>query len=367
MTVHIHGEQPAPIRLLVADDSPTVRALIRAMVAHDPDISVVGEAVDGREAVSLSRLLRPNVVLMDIQMPGMDGREATEQIMASCPVPVIAFSSHIAGKDSKDSMDMLAAGAIDVMAKPDFTDETMMARGAHQLIHKIRCAFRAPMNRRPRGGARDPVPAVCPVAGLDAARPYAAVGIGASSGGPGALRELFSHLPPSFPLPVLIVQHITPGFSAGFVEWLQHCSPLKVRHSGPQDVAATGTVLVAPEGRQMVARKGGVVQALSDQPKGVHLPSIDVLFSSMADVYGSGAIGVILTGMGADGVEGLLEIRNAGGLTIAQDWETSVVFGMPGEAVRREAAQIVLSPRKLAEYLVRHVAAPSRVREGEGA
>lgn len=353
--------------MLVADDSSTVRALIRAMVARDPQISVVGEAVDGQEAVSLARRLRPDVVLMDIRMPGMDGREATERIMDTCPVPVIVFSSLIPGKGSRESMDMLAVGAIDVMAKPEFTNEAMMARGASQLIHKIHRAAGLPLDRRPRGRAKGAASAARELPVQGAAETYAVVGIGASSGGPGALRDMLSHLPPSFPLPVLIVQHITPGFSSSFIDWLQHYCPLKIRHCAPRDFAVPGSVLVAPEGRQMVACPGGRVQALSDKPKGVHLPSIDILFSSMADAYGSRAIGVILTGMGTDGVEGLMKIRQAGGFTIAQTKETSVVFGMPGEAIRRGAAELSLSPRESSNCLARLAAASSTLREGKGA
>jgi two-component system chemotaxis response regulator CheB len=151
---------------------------------------------------------------------------------------------------------------------------------------------------------------------------------------------------------VLLVQHITPGFSNGFVEWLQQYTSLAVRIAGEVDKAAPGTVLIAPEGRQMEVFLGGAVRAVSSRPKGVHLPSVDVLLSSMAGAFGRKGIGVLLTGMGADGVEGLGEIRRSGGLTIAQNEESSVVFGMPGEAIRQGAAELVMTPEGMADFLL---------------
>jgi two-component system chemotaxis response regulator CheB len=339
-----------PIRLLVVDDSPTVRSIIRAMLGAEPDITIVGEAVNGVEAVDKAERLRPDLILMDIRMPRMDGYEATEQIMATCPTPIIVFSSLTRAEEARVSIAMLAVGALDVMAKPDLSDPVSVAECARILRMKVRVASRVAVvrhiKRRPAPGARD-----VGVPEQKAAPRFDVLGIGASTGGPAVLREILSRLPASYPLPVLLVQHITAGFTAGFIEWLQQHIPLKLRIAQPRDRAEAGTVLMAPEGRQMTILPDRSVVALSDVPVGVHLPSVDALFHSVADSFGSRSIGVILTGMGADGVDGLLRIRQSGGVTIVQDQATCTVFGMPGEAVRRGAAGEVLAPERISARL----------------
>lgn len=339
------------IRLLIVDDSSTVRAILRAMLSGEKEIAIVGEAVNGREAVALTERLRPDVVLMDIRMPVMDGREATEEIMAACAVPIIVFASLTHGEEARTSIDMLATGALDIIAKPDLSDRHAVEECSRMLVRKIRTASKVAVIRHLRGRMRKP-PSFRDIQAEGPGKPYAALGIGSSTGGPAALRELLSRLPANFPLPVLLVQHITCGFSHGFVEWLQQYTPLAVHLAGAVDNAAPGTVLIAPEGRQMEVFSGGAVRAVSSRPKGVHLPSVDVLLSSIAGAYGRKGIGVILTGMGADGVEGLGEIRRSGGLTIAQNEESSVVFGMPGEAIRQGAAELVMTPEGMADFLL---------------
>lgn len=342
----------SPIRLLIVDDSSTVRAILRAMFSEWKEIVVVGEAVNGREAVALAGQLRPDVVLMDIRMPVMDGREATEEIMATCAIPIVVFSSLTHDEEARASIDMLAAGALDVIAKPDLTDRTAVEECSRTLIRKIRTASKVAVVRHLRGRLRrSPASGDFRTGGSGTAQ-YAAVGIGSSTGGPAALRELLSRLPGNFPLPVFLVQHITSGFSRGFVEWLQQYTPLAVRIAEPSDKGTPGTVLVAPEGRQMELFIGHAVRATSVKPRGVHLPSVDVLFATMAKAYGRKGIGILLTGMGADGAEGLGELRTAGGLTFAQNEETSAVFGMPGEAIRRGSAELVMAPEAMADTLL---------------
>ncbi len=340
-----------PIRLLVVDDSPTVRGIVREMLSHEREIAVAGEAANGREAVRLAQRLGPDVILMDLRMPEMDGKEATREIMSTRATPIIVFSSMAGGEEeARASIEMLAAGALDVLAKPDLSNPAAVEDCSRTLLRKIRIASRVAVVRhlraRPVKYGRSEGPAAA-----GAGKRFAVLGIGSSAGGPAALRDLLARLPASFPLPVLAVQHITAGFSSGFVEWLRQFTPLAVRLAKESDAALPGTVLIAPEGRQMEVLAGGAVQAVSERPRGVHLPSVDVLFSSIARTYGRTAIGVILTGMGSDGVEGLGEIRRAGGLTIAQDEESSTVFGMPGEAIRRGAAEVVLPPGTIADLV----------------
>ncbi len=352
-----------PVRLLVVDDSPSIRAVIRAMVDGDEGIRIVGEAGTGVEAVEMARTLRPGVVLMDVQMPEMDGIEATGRIMASAAVPIIAFSALTWGGEATASIEMLAAGAVDVMAKPALGGEAAVSDCSGTLRKKIRSASRVAVVRHLQGAnpkGRSPERGgVSPPAG----KRFEAVGVGASTGGPTALRELFSRLPADFPLPVLVVQHITAGFTEGFVEWLRQHTPLDVRVANREDRAAPGTILIAPEGRQLEACPGGAVRATSRKPRGVHLPSADTLLSSLASAYGGNCIGVLLTGMGSDGAAGLLDIRRAGGFTLAQDEETCVVFGMPREAVCRGAVDRSMAPASMAG-LLRRMAGHSVRQEG---
>jgi len=339
-----------PLRLVVVDDSSAVRDVLRAMIEVDDGIRIEGEAGTGREAVELVQSLRPDVVLMDVRMPEMNGIEATARIMASCPTPVIVFSSHTGMAEARESIDILAAGALDVMAKPDLDSEEALRECSRELRRKIRIASGVVVVRRirrvvPENGGEGPL------SGRDTGKRFRMLGVGASTGGPGALRELFSKLPASFGIPIVVVQHITAGFSEGFSEWLQQYTPLTVRIARPRDRAASGTVLLAPEGRQMEVFPDGTVSAASGETGNGHIPSADVLLSSVALSFREDAVGVLLTGMGADGVEGLLKIRQAGGRTYAQNEESCVVFGMPGEAVRRGAAAEVLDPAAIARSL----------------
>ena len=353
-----------PVRLLVVDDSPSIRAVIRAMVEGDTGIRIVGEAGTGGEAVEMARTLRPGVILMDVQMPGMDGIEATGRIMASEAIPIIAFSAFTLGGEAKASIEMLAAGALDVMAKPDLDATGAVNVCSHVLRKKIRSASRVAVVRHLRRAVPVAKGRGEPASWSDGTR-FEVVGVGASTGGPTALRELFSGLPADFPFPILVVQHITAGFTSGFVEWLRQHTPLDVRVANEEDRAVPGSILIAPEGRQLEAMPGGAVRATSRKPRGVHLPSADALLSSLASVYGPKCIGAVLTGMGSDGAAGLLDIRRAGGFTLAQDEETCVVFGMPREAVRRGAVDWSMSPASMAE-LLRRMTERSAQREGGG-
>jgi len=353
-----------PVRLLVVDDSPSIRAVIRAMVEGDAGIRIVGEAETGGEAVEMARTLLPGVILMDVQMPEMDGIEATERIMASEAVPIIAFSAFTWGWEAKASIEMLAAGALDVMAKPDLGGAGAVSECSRVLRKKIRSASRVAVVRHLRRAAPKARAWDEPAGPSDGTR-FEVLGVGASTGGPTALRDLFSGLPADFPLPILVVQHITTGFTAGFVEWLRQHTPLDVRVANDADRAVPGSILIAPEGRQLEALPGGEVRATSRKPRGVHLPSADTLLSSLASAYGRKCVGAILTGMGSDGAEGLLDIRRAGGFTLAQDEETCVVFGMPGEAVRRGAVHRSMGPASMAE-LLREMTGRSARREEAG-
>lgn len=342
---------PQPeVRVLIVDDSAVVRDVLKRMLESDPAIKVVGMAADGGEAVELTAQLRPDLVTMDLMMPGMDGMEATERIMAYHPTPVLFFSSYFDRAGMYSRPDALAAGALDVMDKPTFIPDKSWDAVAGTLVEKVKVLAQIPVVTHMHGAhvlARQRAQARAA-----AARPTVdVVAIGASSGGPRVLEEMFSTLPATYALAVLVVQHMTEGFMTGLMRWLQIRCPLPVRVAGEGDAILPRRVLFAPEWAHLVVQPDGRIHLSEGDPVNGHRPSVDVTFLSLAKVYGARAAGMILTGMGSDGAAGLLAIRQAGGVTMVQDEESSVVFGMPRAAIQLGAAQHVLPPSGLIRHL----------------
>ncbi len=342
------------IRVVVAEDSLTIRRRIVEVLAADERFEVVGEAADGSEAVELCLRLRPDVITVDMAMPVMSGLAATEQIMARCPTPVLIVSASTNRGDLFQTYDALAAGAVDVFEKPrgDEADEAW----ERALRSAVRIASHIKVISRPRAQRRAVTPSPDRrFAREEPPRPSPrVVVIGVSTGGPAAVREILRALPPRFPIPILLVIHIGETFGTMLAEWFDGQSPLTVTLARDGDALTAlgeGRVVMAPPGRHLVVREGRL--RLTDEPERHSCrPSVDVLFNSVAAEPGLHSIAVLLTGMGRDGAEGLLAIRRAGGLTIAQDEETSVVFGMPREAISRGAAERVLPLRQIALALV---------------
>lgn len=338
------------IRVVVAEDSLTVRKYLLEILGADKEIEVVGEAEDGRRAIELCESLRPDVMTLDMMMPLMTGVAATEYIMAYCPTPILIVSASINRGELFRTYDALAAGAIDVLEKPKEFDQAWNTKlvSTLKLIAKIKVithprARLAHLKKPPPG--KQPVPSESPGCRV--------VAIGASTGGPGALVEILRELPEGFPLPILLVVHIGQPFGLNFAEWLDGQSPLRVayaRHGQPLPSVGHGQVLMAPPDQHLEVHEGKL--RLSSGPERHSCrPSVDVLFESVARELGSRATGCLLTGMGKDGASGLLAIRKSGGVTLAQDEATSVVFGMPKEAIELGAAQQILPLQKIAPIL----------------
>lgn len=342
---------PDPIRVLVAEDSPTVRAHIVRVLRAAPGITVVGEAADGRQAIEACLALRPDVITLDMMMPVLSGLAATEYIMAFAPTPIIIVSGSTDRGEVFRTMDALSAGALDVLEKPK-SHESIEAWEA-RLIDTVRVASRIRVITHPRGRLRRTLQLDLSPDQLLVSRPGTGprlVAIGASTGGPKAIVDVLHELPRTFTLPILIVTHISQAFSAGFVDWLAANVPLPVRGARDGDDLTHPGVLVAPADRHMTVQSGQI-RLLDAAPRHSCRPSVDVLFESVAAASGGNGIAVLLTGMGRDGAEGLLAIRRAGGVTMAQDEKSSVIFGMPGEAVRLGAAEHVLPPAELGALL----------------
>jgi two-component system, chemotaxis family, protein-glutamate methylesterase/glutaminase len=337
------------IRVVLVDDSPSVRAVLRRFFARTTDIEVVGEAADGEQAVQavLDRL--PQVVVMDLQMPVMDGYGAIERIMELRPTPIVVLSSRANRNQMQTAFEAIRRGAVEVLPKPEDTGSWEML--ADSLPRTVRVAVEA----RPRQFvAPAPSPTSEPAVRLrgEALR---WVAIGASTGGPAALRELLDEVPADPPASFLVVQHIAAGFEAAMAEWLNKELPLDVRLARDAEAPSHGAVRLAPAGAHLRLAAGGVLRLDSDTPaRRGHRPSVDELFLSCAESCPRQSAGVLLTGMGTDGVEGLAALRRAGALTLAQDEASSVVFGMPRVALERGAAELAQPPRGLARALALH-------------
>ena len=338
------------LRVLVVEDSLTVRRRLCDVLGADPGIEVVGEAGDGKEAIARCRELAPDVVTMDMMLPTMSGLSATEFIMAHCPTPILIVSSSTNRGELFKTYEALSAGAVDVLEKPRGDDSDMAweesFRNTVKLVSRIRVIThpRARLNQM-RPVVVEPKARPSPAPSLDAAPGLRVVALGASTGGPGAIVDVLRGLPANFTVPILLVLHIGAPFGAGFAEWLDGQTPRRVffgQDAQPiPGTAAGGGVWMAPPDHHLVVRDGRL--HLNKEPERFSCrPSVDVLFESVAAEFGARAAGCLLTGMGRDGAAGLLAIRRAGGPTIAQDEATSVVYGMPREAVLLGAASRVL-------------------------
>lgn len=325
------------IRVLVVDDSLVAREMLKHILGSDAGIEVVGTATDGAEAVEMTAALRPDLVTMDIHMPRMGGIEATERIMAYTPTPVLVVSSSVYGEGVGRAFDALACGALDVVLKPAPRDWAGLDDIARDLVRRVQMLsqVRVITHVRGRRAGRHAV------AARTEHRSGSVVAIGASTGGPSALREVLGGLPAGLPAPVLVTQHIADGFIPGLVEWLDTACAIRVREAADGCALEPGTAYLAPTGRDL--KLEGAAARLADPAAGqVHAPSADMLFESVARSRGHDAVGVLLTGMGADGARGLRALHDAGAATIAQDEATSVVFGMPRAAIELGAAGRVL-------------------------
>jgi two-component system chemotaxis response regulator CheB len=335
------------LRVLVVEDSLTVRRRLCEVLTADPEIEVVAEGENGQQAIELCQLHRPDVVTLDMQLPVVNGLAATEHIMAHFPTPILIVSASTNRGELFDTYDALAAGAVDVLEKPrgDATDAEWENRflAAVKLVSRIRVITHPRARLGGLGRASTPMMPAVPASNPSGSRNHDLIALGASTGGPSALVEVLRGIPVGLPVTTLVVLHIDEPFGAAFAEWLNGQTRHSVRYpvSGEPLAAARGSVLMAPPGRHLEIQEGRAI--ISNGPERHSCkPSIDVLFESLARDCGARTIACLLTGMGRDGAAGLLQIRRAGGATIAQDEQTSIVYGMPREAALIGAAERVL-------------------------
>ena len=349
------------IRVLVAEDSPTLREFLVHILSAEPDIQVMATVSDGVQAVEATGRLRPDVVTMDIHMPRLDGFDATRRIMENNPVPIVIVSSWMNDQVAA-TFRAIEAGALAFVPRPHGVGHRDFGASAEELVRMVRLMAEVKVVRRWRATApeaRRTMPASSlPGAGpKTAARPVPKiVAIGASTGGPIALQTILAGLKPDFPAPLLVVQHISPGFVQGFVEWLGASSPLPVHLARQGDRLRPGHVYLAPDGLHMgIARTGDDGESIrldGTPPENAIRPAISYLFRSVGRTVGPSAVGVLLSGMGADGAAELKRLKDMGAATIAQSKESSVVHGMPGVAISLGGASHVLDPSGIASWLM---------------
>jgi two-component system chemotaxis response regulator CheB len=350
--------------VLIAEDSEVTREYLAYLLGKDPELDIVGMAKDGQEAVEQAERLKPDLILMDVHMPRLDGIEATRVIMERVPTPIVMASVSSFGGSTAQIFDALKAGALTVASKPSGPSDKNFEESVEKLLQTIKAMAEVKVIRRWPKRERPPLPAQPPNHSLSQPnRKIRLIAIGASTGGPQAITEILSGLAGDLSTPVLVVQHIATGFISGFVEWLGQSTGLPVKLAEPDEPAMPGIVYLAPDGMQMGIRRDGRIHLTHEPMENGFSPSASYLMRSVAENYGRAAIGILLTGMGRDGADGLKQLRDAGAMTVAQDEESSVIFGMPREAIRLGAAEQVLPLTRISSLLSALAASP---RSGKG-
>ena len=336
------------IRLLITEDSPSVAEILKSIFKADPEIEVVGWACNGRESIQLTAELKPDVIIMDITMPVMDGLEATRVIMSTIPTPILILSSLIKDDDPHSGFDALRAGALDIMEKPVLRLNHGDLTYTTELIRKIKIVAKVKPIHLIRSGKKD----TQVTQKITTPEDNRILAMGASTGGPPAICNILKNFVPGFPLPILIVQHIFSGFIQGMVNWLSKDCSIRVKIAEHGELLAKGVAYFPPDDTHLGIDKTNRIVLCKDPPLRGHRPSVDFMMQQVAGAYRDQSIGVLLTGMGRDGTEGLKAIKEQGGKTIAQDERTSVIFGMPKSAIDVGVVDMVCPLERIASEII---------------
>lgn len=341
--------RPTPIRVVLVEDSVTQREVLRRTLEQDGDLQVIAEGRNGREGLEKTLALRPDLVVTDVWMPDMNGLQMIRDILLEFGVPIVVVSATLQKNQVDLAFECLMAGAVTALEKPEGPTLTNLKEIGRELRQAVRTFSNIKvLKRRPLAVERPPAVLPADIRPKDIA--VEIIGIAASTGGPPVLVEIFSALPADYPIPILLVQHISAGFEAGFVDWLSQKTVLPVRMANPGAPIGCG-IWLGPNGRHLTMTRHGRIVLSAPDPEDLHAPSANALFASLAESFGDRAAGVILTGMGDDGAEGLKEMRLRGGRTAAQDEASSLIWGMPKEAVDRGGAQLQMDPRQISFWL----------------
>jgi two-component system chemotaxis response regulator CheB len=338
------------IQVLIAEDSKVARDLLSHIINSQPDMQVVGTASHGAEAIAAVEKLKPDLIVMDVNMPVLDGFEATRRIMERTPTPIVIVSGSLDPHEVTNTFRALDVGALSFLEKPVSTHHPRYAELVKNFVQSVRLMSEVKVVRRRRLGPR-PVSSAFPVEEKPCMPQIGMVAIGASTGGPQVIQTILAGLDPDFTAPVLMVQHISPGFIQGFVDWLAKTTHCAIHLAVDNEKPLPGHVYVAPDGVHLGVTSSGRLKLSQDPPEKGLRPSVSYLFRSVGAAFGSSAIGVLLSGMGQDGAAELKQLYDKGAVTLVQDAATAVIFGMPGEAVRLGAARYILPPEEIARKL----------------
>jgi two-component system chemotaxis response regulator CheB len=344
------------VNVLIVEDSPVQQALLGHILSSDPDITVIGTANNGREAIAFVNRQKPDLITMDLNMPHMNGLEATRQIMETTPVPIVIVSANWDPQEVAITFQAMEAGALAGVEKPRGLSHKDFGLTSQQLVQTVKLMSEVKVVRRwahLRAKVSSPtIPLPSPIGAIQPSPVnIKLIVIGTSTGGPPVLHTLLANLPKNFPVPIAIVQHIAIGFLGGLVEWLSKATGVPVQVPAHGDLLLPGHVYLAPEGHHLGIEHGPRAMVVDAPPENNLRPAVSFLFRSAAAVFGNQAIGVLLTGMGRDGAAELKLMRDKGAITIAQDKESSVVHGMPGEAIQLNGATYILPPDRIVETL----------------
>ena len=345
----LQTEEKIMIKVLIVDDSQTVRFILSEILLSDPDIQLIGSAGNGEEALSILERKKPDIITMDINMPGINGFEITRRIMETNPVPIIIVSSYCNPEDAQMTFKAIEAGAVGILEKPSIGHQNFEEMKKN-FIHTLKLMSEIKVIKRWTASKRENLLTIDKKSFKN--NKIKVVAIGASIGGPFALRNVLSGLSPAISVPLLIVQHIARGFIEGMIEWLKSDIKLPLHLASHSIKPAGGHIYFAPDDFHMEVGKNGFIILRKEVADRGICPSVSSLFRTVADVYGADAIGVLLTGMGTDGSAELKLMRDKGAVTIAQDKESSVVHGMPGEAIRLGGALHILPPQEIAPLIM---------------
>lgn len=340
------------IKILVVEDSPVIREFLVHILDADPGIRVVGTARDGEDAIEAVARMRPDVITMDIHMPGMDGLEATRRIMETHPTPIVIVSGSTSSREVATTFNAMQAGALAFLPRPAGIGQPDYTASARELVRTVKLMAEVKVVRRwSRLRHAAPLAHTAEAEYPPAHAKVSVVAIGASTGGPAALHAIISALPADFPAPILIVQHMAGGFIQGFADWLAQSSRLPIHIAAHSETILSGHAYLAPDESHMNVTPGGKIALTQDPPEHGLRPSVSQLFRSVADIYGRHAVAGLLTGMGRDGADELKLLKDKGAITFAQDKNSSIVHGMPGQAIKLDAATLVLPLNRIAAVL----------------
>ncbi|MEW6608026.1 MAG: chemotaxis response regulator protein-glutamate methylesterase [bacterium] len=343
------------IKVLVVDDSAIIRDAIITALESEEEIKVIATATNGKEAITLIPELKPDIVTMDIVMPIMDGLQATEHIMAYHPTPIVVITS-LLPKDMEIAFKALNSGALDVMERPNISELLNPAsKKRKQLIDKVKILANVKVITHLGGRLVKKEKESLESTPTPAEAKFKIIGIASSTGGPKTVRKILSKLPVDFPIPIVIVQHISDGFTKGLVDWWNNECAIEIREGKEGERLNKGTVYIAPSFVHMTVTKNERIKLEDTPPVGGHKPAGNVLLTSVAQAYQDSAMGIILTGMGDDGAIGIKAIKDAGGFTIAQDEKTCAIFGMPKVAIEMGGVDKVLPLDEIPDEIMRRI------------